>query len=48
VLAALPTAQVVFVHALRYRTALPLVQSTTLWTTLFSVPVIVTAGAFLT
>lgn len=47
VLAALPTAQVVFVHALRYRTALPLVQATTLWTTLFSVPVIVTAGAFL-
>ncbi|MDO5676906.1 MAG: AEC family transporter [Propionibacteriaceae bacterium] len=47
VLAALPTAQVVFVHALRYRTALPVVQATTLWTTLLSVPVIVTAGAFL-
>lgn len=48
VLAALPTAQVVFVHAMRYRTALPLVQATTLWTTLLSVPVIVAAGAFLT
>lgn len=47
VLAALPTAQVVFVHALRYRTALPLVQATTLWTSLLSVPVIVAAGAFL-
>ncbi|GAA4903067.1 AEC family transporter [Tessaracoccus lubricantis] len=48
VLAALPTAQVVFVHAMRYRTALPLVQATTLWSTLLSVPVIVAAGAFLT
>lgn len=47
VLAALPTAQVVFVHSLRYRTALPLVQATTVWTTLFSVPVIVVAGTFL-
>lgn len=48
ILAALPTAQVVFVHALRYRTSLPLVQATTLWTTLLSVPVIVAAAALLT
>ena len=47
ILAALPTAQVVFVHALRYRTALSLVQATTLWSTLLSVPVIIAAGAFL-
>lgn len=47
VLAALPTAQVVFVHAMRYRTSLPMVQATTLWTTLLCVPVIVAAGAFL-
>lgn len=45
-LAALPTAQVVFVHALRYRTGLGLVQAVTLWSTVFSVPVVVAASAF--
>ena len=47
VLAALPTAQVVFVHALRYRVGLGLVQATTLWSTLLSVPVILVAGTYL-
>lgn len=46
-LAALPTAQIVFVHALRYRVGLRLVQATTLWSTLLSVPVIVAVAAFL-
>ena len=47
VLAALPTAQVVFVHAVRYRVGVRLVQATTLWSMLLSVPVIVAAGALL-
>ncbi|MHA6511602.1 AEC family transporter [Tessaracoccus sp. Z1128] len=47
VLAALPTAQVVFVHSVRYQVGLRLVQATTLWSTLLSVPVIVAAGALL-
>lgn len=47
ILAALPTAQIVFVHALRYRVGLRMVQATTLWSTLLSIPVIVTAAALL-
>jgi predicted permease len=47
VLAALPTAQVVFVHALRYRVGLGMVQATTVWSTLLSVPVILAAGTLL-
>lgn len=47
VLAALPTAQVVFVHAVRYGVGIRLVQATTLWSTLLSIPVIVAAGALL-
>ena len=47
VLAALPTAQVVFVHAVRYGVGVRLVQATTLWSMLLSVPVIVAAGALL-
>ena len=43
ILAALPTAQIVFVHSLRYQVATPLVQATTLWSTVFSVPVILLA-----
>ena len=47
VLAALPTAQVVFVHAVRYKVGIRLVQATTLWSMLLSIPVIVAAGALL-
>lgn len=47
VLAALPTAQVVFVHAIRYGVGLQLVQATTLWSTALSVPIIVAVGALL-
>lgn len=46
-LAALPTAQVVFVHALRYRVGLGMVQATTLWSTVLCVPVIIAAGSLL-
>lgn len=46
-LAALPTAQVVFVHSVRYGVGLQLVQATTVWATLLSVPVIITAAAIL-
>ena len=47
VLAALPTAQVVFVHAVRYQVGIRLVQATTLWSMLLSIPVIVAAGTLL-
>lgn len=47
VLAALPTAQIVFVHAMRYRTSTSLVQATTLWSTLLCVPVILAASTLL-
>lgn len=47
ILAGLPTAQVVFVHALRYGVGLRLVQSTTMWSTVLCVPVILAAGALL-
>lgn len=43
ILAALPTAQIVFVHSLRYQVGVPLVQATTLWSTVLSVPVILLA-----
>ncbi len=46
-LAALPTAQVVFVHSVRYGVGLQLVQATTVWATLLSVPVIIGAAALL-
>lgn len=46
-LAALPTAQVVFVHSVRYGVGLQLVQATTVWATLLSVPVIIGATAVL-
>lgn len=47
VLAGLPTAQIVFVHAMRYRTSTSLVQATTLWSTLLCVPVILAASTLL-
>lgn len=47
ILAALPTAQVVFVHALRYGVGLKLVQTTTVWSTAACVPVILAVGALL-
>ena len=47
VMAALPTAQIVFVHAMRYRTSTSLVQATTLWSTLLCVPVILAASTLL-
>lgn len=47
ILAALPTAQVVFVHALRYGVGLRLVQTTTVYATAACVPVILAVGALI-
>lgn len=44
VLAALPTAQIAFVHATRYGVGEKLVQATTLWSTLLCIPVVAVAA----
>lgn len=47
VIAALPTAQSIFVIASRYRVSLPLARDSVFWSTILTVPVIVTISAFL-